>query len=266
MSATPTLICLSAVPPVEWTYAGLERALNGDTTVVLKELEGYAEPFPSPYRVHDEIQGIATAAGSRGVERFHLLGFSISASIALVAALSMAERIESLTLVEPVWIGGLDGDAAEAECMTRLDRVMALPPLDRWAALRDAVSAPGTDLSIPAGNRAPEWTRHRPARFPAIWQALRTERIEEENLRAFRPKVYLPVGGQSHPWFRRAAQTLHALFPSATMEIYEKCTHLDPPHRREPERFARALAQLWRPPALARTLMDPRSASRRTVG
>jgi hypothetical protein len=49
------------------------------------------------------------------------------------------------------------------------------------------------------------------------------------------------------PWeYERTARTLADVFPDLEVEVYEGRSHLDPPHRAEPERFARALHKLWR--------------------
>lgn len=41
------------------------------------------------------------------------------------------------------------------------------------------------------------------------------------------------------------AERLAGLFPDLRLEVYQGRHHLDPPHRAEPGRFARALRDLW---------------------
>jgi pimeloyl-ACP methyl ester carboxylesterase len=71
--------------------------------------------------------------------------------------------------------------------------------------------------------------------------------LDREALRQFSQPVYLPVGGRSHPRFLAIADVLAETFPNASLEVFEQREHFDPPHRAEPERFARALLNLWAP-------------------
>jgi hypothetical protein len=44
LPANWSVICIGAVAPAAWTYARLERLLHEEARLVLKDLEGYAEP------------------------------------------------------------------------------------------------------------------------------------------------------------------------------------------------------------------------------
>ena len=69
--------------------------------------------------------------------------------------------------------------------------------------------------------------------------------MDLDRLRHFQQPVHLAIGSLSNPIEERKAKTLSALFPAFRLEIYEGLHHFNPPHRAEPERFARALRELW---------------------
>jgi hypothetical protein len=85
----------------------------------------------------------------------------------------------------------------------------------------------------------------RPAGLEALVRAFKTYPLNRERFRQFRPPVYLALGSLSCLFYEREAKTLASLFPNLRVEVYEARSHLDPPHRAEPERFARALRELW---------------------
>ena len=88
------------------------------------------------YGLHMEVEGIARFAADRRLERFHLFGFSAGATVALAAALSLGEAVESLTVFEPATIG--DADWAVEEAAWRMDWLRIcneLPVAARRAAL-----------------------------------------------------------------------------------------------------------------------------------
>jgi hypothetical protein len=53
-----SVICIGAVAPAAWTYARLQRLLHEEARLVLKDLEGYAEPLAVEYGLHREVEAI----------------------------------------------------------------------------------------------------------------------------------------------------------------------------------------------------------------
>ena len=78
-----------------------------------------------------------------------------------------------------------------------------------------------------------------------MYRAYNDYHLDRERLRQFRRPVYLALGTLNPPIFERNAKLLTGLFPHIQLEMYEGRQHLDPPQRAEPERFARALRELW---------------------
>jgi pimeloyl-ACP methyl ester carboxylesterase len=239
------IVCLGAVAPAALTYARLQEALRDEARLLLIDPLCFAEPLPADYSVDREIEAILCAADTAGFDTFDLVGYSVSASLALLLATRQPDRIRTLTLIEPPWIGTEPSCSADAAFLASLDGTMAVPPSQRYLALLAAVSPPDTDPSVYLPHDPPTWLVQRPVRFELLWQALRASRIELSTLTSFPHPVYLPVGGRTHPWFRLAARRLADLFPGAAGETYPDLTHLDPPQSRATERFAQALRELW---------------------
>src|SRR4051812_31186867 len=92
--------------PAEMAYGALLEALGDDVDAVARELEIYAGPAPAPdYSLGHEIAGILRAAGEAGFERFHLAGYSGGGAASLAFAAEHPERLASLALLEPAWMG-----------------------------------------------------------------------------------------------------------------------------------------------------------------
>jgi len=236
-----SVICIGAVAPVAWTYARLQRLLHEEARLILKDLEGYAEPLAVDYGLHSEVEAITREADAVGFHRFHLVGYSAGGGVALAFALAYPERVSSLTLIEPAWISNHTWDAAEAAYLSTVDGAMLLPVSQRGHALLMAMSPPGTD---PSTVPTPDWLMERSAGFEPIWRSFREATLDSEGIQSFPAPVYLPVGGKSHPRFILAAHWLASLFPRSWVDIYQDQTHLEVPPIREAERFARALRTL----------------------
>jgi len=236
------VICIGAVAPATWTYARLQRQLHKEAFLVLKDLEGYAEPLATDYGLHSEVEAISRLADEAGFQRLHLIGYSAGGSIALAFALAYPERINSLTLIEPAWIGIHTVGEVEIAYLSTVDCAMQLPISERGHALLMAMSAPGTDPStIPT----PDWLLERSAGFGPIWRSFREATLDIKAIESFPAPVYLPVGGKSHPRFSVAAHWLASTLPRSRVDIYQDQTHLDAPPIRETERFIGALRSLW---------------------
>ena len=87
----------------------------------------------------------------------------------------------------------------------------------------------------------------RPAGARALGEAFARFPLPEAGLRAFSKPVPFALGGRSNPdYYRRMAERLGGLVPDFTLEVFEDRHHFDPPHRAEPERYARMLEHHWR--------------------
>jgi pimeloyl-ACP methyl ester carboxylesterase len=242
----PVVLIPGGVNPAAISYGPLLEVIKDDTQVVLKDLEVYASDVPPPnYSLDLEAEGIRRAADAAGMDRFHLVGYSGGGACCLMFISRYPERVLSLALIEPAWIGTGEWTPEEQEYWAELSRVMALPVEERMAAFVHANSREATEPPSPAPDPPPAWMAKRPAGVEAMLRAFEASDLQRASFRCFKPPVYLAVGGQSHPYELYKAQVLAGLFPNITGEVYEARTHWDPPHRAEPERFARALRRLW---------------------
>lgn len=245
----PVVLVPGGLMPAALSYGALLAVLGDSVQVVAKELEVYAGAEPPPeYGLGLEVDGIERAADAAGFGVFHLVGYSAGGASSLAFAARHPERLRSLALIEPAWIGN-DGlpDEMEAE-LSDLHCLMALPPDERMRAfltwqMRPGVAPPAQFLQTA---NLPPWMAARPAGLAAIARAFNHYDLKRENLRRFHGPVYYALGDLSTPFYEHAARVLGEVLPDLEIETYEGRSHLDPPHRAEPERFAHALRDLWR--------------------
>jgi pimeloyl-ACP methyl ester carboxylesterase len=243
----PVLFVPGGVTPVQLSYGPLLSALDGEVQPILKELEVYATDAPPPgYGLDLEVEGIRRVADEAGVERFHLVGFSAGGASSLAFTARYPERLRSLALIEPAWIGAPTTPEDVAD-WAELDRVMLLPPAERMQAFMRWQVRPGVEppaVQLPPGP-PPPWMAKRPAGMVAVSQAFHTYPLDRDRFRQFHQPVYYAFGSLSTRYYERAAKTLAGLFPDMQIEVFEGRSHFDPPQRAEGERLARSLQQFW---------------------
>jgi pimeloyl-ACP methyl ester carboxylesterase len=242
----PVLFVPGGVTPVKLSYGPLLSALGEQIHPILKELEVYATDAPPPgYGLELEVEGIRRVADAAGVESFHLVGFSAGGASALAFTAKYPQRLRSLALIEPAWIGApAPEDAAD---WAELGRVMRLPPAERMPAFMRWQVRPGVQppvMQLPPGP-PPPWMASRPAGLVAVAQAFNTYSLDRERFTNFHHPVYYAFGSLSTRFYERNAKTLAGLFPDMQIEEYAGRSHFDPPQRAEGQRVARALLQLW---------------------
>ncbi len=240
----PVMFIPGGISPAAVTYGPLLEVLKDEVRAVLKDLEVYAADTPPPgYGLELEIEGIKSAAEAADMESIHLVEYSNGLSLAFTA--KHPEWVRSLALIEPGWIANGTWRREEAAYWSEVGRVMALPPEERLPAGMALNVRPDVQAPSPPPGPPPPWMARRVANGAAIVRAYDDYNLDLERLRHFRQPVYLALGTLSPPIFERNAKMLTSLFPNMQLEVYEGRQHLDPPHRAEPERFARALREFW---------------------
>jgi pimeloyl-ACP methyl ester carboxylesterase len=236
------------VMPAGLSYQPLLAVIQDHAHTVAKELKVYAtEAPPTGYGLDMEVEDIGLLADAAGFDTFHLVGYSAGGASSLAFTATYPDRLRSLALIEPAWIGNAAWGPEDVADWEELDRVMALPDEQRMRAFALWQMRPGAQppqLKLPPGP-PPPWMAQRPAGLEAIARAFKTYALDLEALRRFRNPVYYAYGSLSRAFYQRNAHALSRLFPNFRTEEYEGRSHFDPPHRAEPERFARALQQLW---------------------
>jgi pimeloyl-ACP methyl ester carboxylesterase len=245
---SPAVLIPGSITPAGLAYGPLLSIMGDAVQAVAKDLEVYAGAAPpDDYGLEWEVEGIKRAADAAGFESFHLVGYSAGGSACLAFAVQYPERLRSLALIEPAWIGNDDWTPEDVADWVELDRVMALPGDERMREFARWHMRPGLEppqLPLPPGP-PPPWMAQRPAGLEAIARAFKVYHLDRQRFRTFSQPVYYALGGLSRPYYERIARTLAGLFPNCRVEVYEDRSHFDPPHRAEPERFAQALAGLW---------------------
>jgi pimeloyl-ACP methyl ester carboxylesterase len=246
-NAIPLVVFVpGGVMPAEISYGPLLNVIGDQIQPIVKDLEVYAtDAPPSDYGLELEVEGIRRVADSAGAKSFHLVGYSAGGAFSLAFTAKYPERLRSLALIEPAWIGSFTPD--DAADRAELERVMTLPAQERMPAfirwhMRPGVQAPS--MPTPSGP-PPAWMAKRPAGTEAISGVFNTNKIDQDRFRQFNRPVYFALGSLSNRFFEREAKTLGRLFPHIEVEEYEGRSHFDPPHRAEPARFAEVLRQLW---------------------
>ena len=236
-----------AVMPANLAYGSLIDALGDDVDAIAKDLEVYAGPEPPVgYSLEHEIAGVLRTARDAGFDRFHLVGYSAGGAAGVALAAEHPERLLSLALLEPAWMGNDELSAEEQDVWREFERIVTLPPAEMMPAFLALQVAPGVDPPPAPPGPPPPWMAIRPAGVRAIIGAFRSSALDLDNLRGFEQPVYFALGERSNPsYYGRMAERAGAIFPDYTLEVYEGRHHFDPPHRTEPERTARALRAHW---------------------
>lgn len=235
------------VLPKDLAYGGLIEAFSDDVRVQAKDLEVYAtEEPPSGYGLELEVDGVLRVAEAAGFERFHLVGYSGGGAIAAVVAARHPDRLLSLALLEPAWLGNQGLSPQERQARVETDRIRELSPEEMMPRFVRMQLAPGVEPPPPPPGPTPPWMAKRPAGIDALTRAFERHDLRPEELQAFEAPVYFALGKLSNPdYFGRMAERAEGLFGDFTLEVWEGRHHFDPPHRAEPERLAGRLRELW---------------------
>lgn len=233
--------------PADLAYGALLEALGTDVEAIAKDLELYAGPEPPPgYTLEHEIDGVLRTARDAGFDRFHLVGYSGGGASSLAFAASQPDRLRSLALFEPAWMGN-EGLSPEEQAVWReFDRIAELPPEKMMPAFVATQLAPGVEPPPPPPGPPPPWMATRPAGLRAFIVTFSSSTLDLQRLRSFERPVYFALGGRSNPdYYGQMAERAREIFPDFNLDIFTERHHFDPPHRIEPERTARALRAHW---------------------
>ena len=230
----------SEVTAPQRSYEHVTASLGDSADVTLKGLEVWDTDAWEAYGLGVEVEGIARVAADRRLETFHLFGFSAGATVALAAALSMGEAVESLTVFEPATIGDDDWAQEEAMWRTSMARVCnQLPVADRRAAFAQMMLPVG--VAAPPVSEGAPWT----ARTDLLEAMLANVGFSSGALAAIKAPCLVLTGGRSHPRFAQVASRLMNVLPKGRSSAFPSCSHLSPPMREEPAKVAELLRELW---------------------
>ena len=172
------------IMPGDLSYAPLLRALGDQVPPIVKDLEVYATDMPpASYGLDVEVEGIRRVADAAGAKRFHLVGYSGGGAFSLAFTAKYPERLSSLALIEPAWVGAPTLD--DAVDWTELNRVMTLPSDEQMQAFARWQMRPGVQppsIPLPPGP-PPAWMSMRPAGLKAISRAFNSYNLDQVRYR-----------------------------------------------------------------------------------
>jgi pimeloyl-ACP methyl ester carboxylesterase len=247
VSAVRVVLLPGSVLPAELAYGGLLAELGADVETIVKDLEVYREATPpADYSLDTEVAGVLRAADAREWDRFHLVGYSGGGSAALAVTARQPARVQSLSLLEPAWVGSWEWSPQHRALWAEYDTLEGLPTEQLMPAFMRLQVRPEVHLPPPPPGPPPPWMGRRPAGIQALMRTFKTYDLDRAALSAFRGPVYFALGGLSNPdQFAEEAERLATVFPNFTVEVFADRHHFDPPHRAEPQRLARSLRATW---------------------
>jgi len=262
---TVLLLHSSASAGAQWR--SLTETLQARCRILAPDLYGYGEtdPWPGrgPLRLAEEAAlADAVLAQSRGP--IHLVGHSYGGAVALRFALQQAERLRSLTLIEPVAFHLLRGAPADAA-----DRRLFLAVAAVAAVVSEATATGdyrgGMARFVNYWNGAGAWSRTKPELQAAL--ARRTPKVAldfwatmtESTPRAAYRRIAVPTlvlrGAESPLPTRRIAELIADALPNARLQTIDGAGHMLPLTHREAvdaavaEHLFRVMADRQRPAA-----------------
>jgi pimeloyl-ACP methyl ester carboxylesterase len=220
----PAILLPGSVLPAGLAYAALVEALGDAVDVRPKDLDLYREDSPPPgYTLAVGVDGVRREADAAGVDRFHLVGYSAGGSAALAFAAKRPDRLLSLTLLEPAWIGWADLSPGEREFWQGIAAARELPPDRFMEAFVRLQLRPGVEPPPPPDEPPAPWMAKRPAGIRALTAAFEAGDIDHGALGRFERPVFHVFGGKSNPdAFERPALRLERVFPDFALEIFRE--------------------------------------------
>jgi pimeloyl-ACP methyl ester carboxylesterase len=234
-SGTPVL-CLhsSAGSSVQWKR--LAADLEGRYHVLAPDLHGHGSTSPWSFartmRLADEVALLMPLVRELPTP-IHLVGHSYGGAVALKLALSMPERIQSLTLFEPVlfaFLRRLGAHAAYAEVSQVAEACVSAVqdgrPAEAARAFVDYWNGAGSWARLPDRQRAiieramPAVARH--------WDAVFGEPMSLDECAALRIPTLLLAGDRGPSPVRRVLQLLAGVLPSAIHGVIAGAGHMAP--------------------------------------
>lgn len=240
ISPIARVVWLSPSPPAERSVELVARALGRRADIVPKDLEVWADASPASYTLHDEVEGVRRVAERRGWSRFHVVGFSAGATVALVCARLLPSAVATVALIEPATIGDDDWSPGEADWRARMQAIFELPPGTQQIAFRRAVMHP--DEAVP---RRPPPSLESFERGQLLEHALATSGYGSSEWAALTQPLLIVTCGRSHPRFADVSARLCEVVVNASAATFPSLSHLESPQRHDPERLSAMLVELW---------------------
>ena len=231
---TVVLLHGSASNSALWRHT--KGALQSRYRCIAPDLIGYgssaAWPQQAAFGLDAELRAIEPLLQCCA-DTLHLVGHSYGGVLALHLALADPERVQSLTLIEPVFFAALkyagDWSAYFEFCRVRDEFVTALARGDREAAMRRFVDFwMGNDAWVGLSADARASMRKAADKLVLDWQASFAADPGRSRLSALAVRTLLVRGSDSPRPMRSLVDALHAIMPGSGRTVVEGANHLLP--------------------------------------
>jgi pimeloyl-ACP methyl ester carboxylesterase len=231
---TVVLLHGSASNNALWRHT--KSALQSRYRCIAPDLIGYGSSAAWPQRaafgLDAELRAIEPLLRCCA-DTLHLVGHSYGGVLALYLALADPGRVQSLTLIEPVFFAALkyvgDWSSYFEFCRVRDEFVAALACGDRELAMRRFVDfwmGNGAWVGLPADARAS--MRKAADKIVLDWQASFAADPGIDRLSALAARTLLVRGSDSPRPMRSLVDALHAIMPGSARTVVEGADHLLP--------------------------------------
>jgi pimeloyl-ACP methyl ester carboxylesterase len=231
---TVVLLHGSASNSALWRHT--KSALQSRYRCITPDLIGYgssaAWPQQAAFGLDAELRAIEPLLRCCA-DTLHLVGYSYGGVLALHLALADPGRVQSLTLIEPVFFAALkyagDWSSYFEFCRVRDEFVAALARGDRKVAMRRFVDFwMGNDawVGLPADIRASMLKAA--DKIVLDWQASFAADPGRARLSALAARTLLVRGSDSPRPMRSLVDALHAIMPGSARTVVEGANHLLP--------------------------------------
>jgi pimeloyl-ACP methyl ester carboxylesterase len=243
--AASTPICFLAGESAERSWRYVIPFLPPAARPIYYELRGRAEPGPD-YSWQDEVDGLAETLPLHA--EAHLVGLSAGATLALAFVAAHPSRVASLSLIEPAW-SYLPLAPIERDYFDELSRILRLPAAEARDGFRRLIVRADVPLP-PLRSDLAERERGRqragaPSSLLAMTEAMQRHAVDPAAFAAFPGRVFIGIGGRSHPMWQAQADALAMAFPVSRVERFLERHHLDAPQKSETVRVMADLAWAW---------------------
>jgi pimeloyl-ACP methyl ester carboxylesterase len=234
------VLWLSPSTPAERSVELVARVLDGRAEIVPKALEVWADGPLASYTLDEEVDAVRRVAEGRGWSRFHIVGFSAGATVALICARVMPSSVATIAVIEPATIGDDDWGSGEVDWRARMRAIFELSPPRRQIAFRRAVMHP--DEAVPP---LPPPSSESFEQGKLLESALATTGYASSDWAVLTQPLLVVTCGRSHPRFAEVSARLAEVVPNASAATFPSLSHLESPQRHDPERLSALLVDLW---------------------
>jgi pimeloyl-ACP methyl ester carboxylesterase len=240
----PQVICVpGSVAPAAQRYRPLIENVGDAADLHLKDLEVYREAKPpAGYSIDEELTAIDRLADAKGLDRFHLVGYSGGGFISLAYSGTRQQRLLSLSLFEPAQIPGELTQEEEqffAALASKLDGLHGDAFMSTF--IHEQVK-PGAVISAPVSAEM----QKRPGGIAALIKAFREFPFDRDVLRSATFPVLYAYGDLSHQEQALKAGILAQLFADIRVRRYAGVHHFVPPEQIYTADHTSLLLDHWR--------------------